>query len=1290
MPFTNGNDLNILQSSDAATVSAYEGNDTYVLSASQLGAGKQITISDTQGMNTLKLVDGLEITSSQVANDALILILSNGAEVTLLGAAAFSFDVGGNALDVGTPVDFATFVTGTLGASVPAPGAAPVSGGAVTIGGGVSPNPGSGVPTIAEAVDHSPVLSYVTATPNNPSDHLHEPYNITDPVVKFRVQAHVDGVPTDNNLRGPVNPPVNNAAINLDSAHIDAEMMTNTRAIFSDNSRADLVVEDVRYDADKFYTGFSNADPGDVDMGLYFDPQALQSQTQTSGALRLELIDIRGAFLTGNAEPLQSNTYDTIKFMFNGEEKTLEVKDAAGNPFSGNTTYAELATAIQAAVDAQGLPLTVSLGNAFTRTDPKGNFAGTVTGTQIIIEAQAGTLTVPAGFGWLASSGVPADSDLSTLMTPFLETGCPLIESNIVLDNVGRVNWNLCERLPDYGSAAGDLIVGSMAERGGVEKFNIYLQDSKGATKLDPSGNVVKTGGSWLRSIASTNNELKEIVIKPDTGAEHANLFIGLDRLPDRFGVDYNERYQYVGENNLDTMTLAPALLENAGLIDVRDVDATQMQGDLNLRATITADSFVKYFDHYDSSLTPDTHLPHFDYLTGSGDDGLNLTVNKFVAADRDFEMNIETNAGDDHVRFDFANGEAPAGDLRWLDNQNWQRNVEIKTDSGNDVVELPGDGNITVKLGTGNDVIYTDNQGTGAVFVIRADTPADAIVQLDPNGGVIPLNNNVQSLQDDYTFTGTPNTQEKLYVDVSFLGIETRGTLSLTLRYNASGNYTLSPNALNELVIEQINHHSTLKYLLEARDGAGDSIIIESLIDGDMALTDLDINFRKGVDYVSSVSEGALNALYTKVFAEDAASGNLFSGSTVDGVDPVPVPDANVNTIDPADPVVTPSETGNSDNEIYPGPGDDLLVLGTGANSNDSIVLEGFFGRDTIINFSSAGADQDFINLMAYDRNGDGSVSVDPALSSADGDLPGGAMGGNEVVFVENTSNPGEYHVYSWVGNTPTKMGVLDFGASIAFGGSGSLLTSPADVEAAKKMMSGGGAPGDTTAPVLNSSVPADDSTNVAVGDNIVLNFDEAVQVADPTKITLHKSADNSVVAAAVTVAGQTITIDPNADLDAGESYYVMADAGSITDLAGNAFVGLAANTDLDFTTAGGGGGSTVVDLSAGVDVTAVAGQAEVFVYDITVVGGRASQADGEMTITGFDPAEDMLRFVEPSGTVTTANFTGFAGVSLSEDPFNDETLIYFDPVGGTPGGVTIAGIQDAALATIPFEVAV
>tara|TARA_A100000164_G_scaffold188204_1_gene167037 strand:- start:25200 stop:31388 length:6189 start_codon:yes stop_codon:yes gene_type:complete len=85
----------IVPSNGGTTYRGLGGDDTYILSNS-IAANAAITIVDTSGANTIQLVDGLSISSSKFAADAVQLTLSNGAVVTINGASNFSYELGGN------------------------------------------------------------------------------------------------------------------------------------------------------------------------------------------------------------------------------------------------------------------------------------------------------------------------------------------------------------------------------------------------------------------------------------------------------------------------------------------------------------------------------------------------------------------------------------------------------------------------------------------------------------------------------------------------------------------------------------------------------------------------------------------------------------------------------------------------------------------------------------------------------------------------------------------------------------------------------------------------------------------------------------------------------------------------------------------------------------------------------------------------------------------------------------------------------------------------------------------
>jgi hypothetical protein len=213
-----------------------------------------------------------------------------------------------------------------------------------------------------------------------------------------------------------------------------------------------------------------------------------------------------------------------------------------------------------------------------------------------------------------------------------------------------------------------------------------------------------------------------------------------------------------------------------------------------------------------------------------------------------------------------------------------------------------------------------------------------------------------------------------------------------------------------------------------------------------------------------------------------------------------------------------------------------------------------------------------------------------------------------------------------------------------------------------------------------------------VAVDADIVMTFSEDVQ-AGTGNIVLFSGATPvasiPVDNAAVTIDGDSVTVDLPADLAAGTDYFVVVQSGAFEDLAGNDFAGITVPTAFNFTTAGDPlPAENVVDMAAGTAYTATDGVVDVFQYEVDSTTGRAIGTDGEVSITGFNVAEDRLEFVDAGDNLTNANFETYPGVSIAENPFADNTAIGFDPDEGVASLITVVGIQDVALDTIDYAV--
>ena len=116
-----------------------------------------------------------------------------------------------------------------------------------------------------------------------------------------------------------------------------------------------------------------------------------------------------------------------------------------------------------------------------------------------------------------------------------------------------------------------------------------------------------------------------------------------------------------------------------------------------------------------------------------------------------------------------------------------------------------------------------------------------------------------------------------------------------------------------------------------------------------------------------------------------------------------------------------------------------------------------------------------------------------------------------------------------------------------------------------------------DTANPTLSSSTPADNGANVAVASNILLNFDENVDV-ESGNIIIYRSSDDStfetiaVTSDRVTGTGTSkITIDPIKNFKFNTSYYLIIATTAFDDSTGNSYAGISSKTALNFITTKG-----------------------------------------------------------------------------------------------------------------------
>lgn len=558
----------------------------------------------------------------------------------------------------------------------------------------------------------------------------------------FAIRANTTGVEqvfiTSQSTNGTGSSGNNNVDTTGQKVTIDAEKMVGVTQWWNTDSRADLKIEDIRIldtQITKDITiGLRNTDAGSmfvnnkVDYEVYFSPESLRDKTGVIQAnlLTLEIMDVKGQNL--QAQPLA--ILPLVGFTAKVVDATTNVRTdytfggdgtATGSAIDAATTYEGLVAALNAAVAASNAPaglFTFAVGNNFTATSSATGESYSGVGKQITLtmnnaaQPSLGFLTSSDVFGATISSSTyifqqNAPSNEFRANKQFVgqpSTVNDLITSTIILDNVGRED------------EAGSLTIGSMSTHGGVERFNITVENNA------DNAYVGTQSGSWLSKMSSTNNTLQEVIVvnAADGIANPDYLYLGTN--VDQAGNNLTNMQDWPGglDRVYDPITaVTTSLLNTDGLTDVRLFNASAMPGNVFVGASITGNTIRKYQNLVDTAQAHGADDVAFQYLTGAGNDSINLAIDGGVAASNsnivvgrhDFKFTVDGGAGNDNIAVRIIDG-LVGGAQAWYNNQKLNANVVVNGGEGNDTIQTPGAGDVIIDGGSGNDAIYTDNTG--------------------------------------------------------------------------------------------------------------------------------------------------------------------------------------------------------------------------------------------------------------------------------------------------------------------------------------------------------------------------------------------------------------------------------------------------------------------------------------------------------------------------------------------------------------------------------------------------
>ena len=311
-------------------------------------------------------------------------------------------------------------------------------------------------------------------------------------------------------------------------------------------------------------------------------------------------------------------------------------------------------------------------------------------------------------------------------------------------------------------------------------------------------------------------------------------------------------------------------------------------------------------------------------------------------------------------------------------------------------------------------------------------------------------------------------------------------------------------------------------------------------------------------------------------------------------------------------------------------------------------------------------------------------------------------ANGGTAVVTVDSvtaTANPAVFTVVA----TPTTTGTLQLQVK-----SGAVLNDVAGLTLAtaapipdNTSINVNSASGDINPPLLASTTPADNATNVLTSANLVATFNEPIQ-AGTGNLMLRKTIGDVVVesfsvssSSQLNFSGSAVMIDPTIDLEPGVEYYVLIDATAIQDTSLNSFAGISSTTGWSFTTDGTPPAlASTTPADNATNVLTSANLVATFNEPIQAGTGNLTlmKTIGDVVVESFDvTSSPQLSF---SGATVTINPTSDLEpgteyyVLVGATAIKDSSLNSFAGISsGTAWSFTTDGTPPALMSTIPAD---
>ena len=836
---------------------------------------------------------------------------------------------------------------------------------------------------------------------------------------------------------------------------IDAGDMKSVEEYWSEDSRSNVLIEDISRDSNITTIGMRETD-ANVDYTAYYDLENINKDDAGSSASTLIIKLANVLNIAKDTNPIEG--FASLDFKVGDTTVTVSL--------DGVDSYVKLDSAIEAALSAAGITdvtvVTSPEKDAYFSIDVETFLAGSLAGqySPILVTSTSGAVLTEGNISLSESS---TSGNMTNTMTKTESSPIPsLTQTNVILDRVGR------------DSDGGSLIIGADSNN-----TNGGNSSSQGIQQF----NVVVDRNSSLSELASTRNTLEVINVSN------------------------------ISDNNKDgNGSLKIQKLEN-----VRVFDASSMKGSADITATLDDSIVSKYLDLTDVQTNSSSDNSEnvyanvvdreFSYDLGSSNDKLNLTIDPSnasaagTATREDFVLEVNGNGGNDSITLN-QTGYTAVGLAHSIENAN----ITINGGSGDDTIMTPNEGQVVINAGAGNDTVYSDNTGLksmwavnagpalaeSATVVIAADATADGVITINgqtfnvlSGDTLADMTANILANYSSSEYTASSITAGTIIFSATSIGDLTDMTASstaaaatiaaptvvqgvdltsaalvpailykaqLTVTYAGStglvapvaaagtvgyeSTVTIGTNSyvgdqthVNQAIKNAINNDAVLNKLLVATDGPANTLVITSLVDGVNVAGDIiiDIAAATFTDLNASELSGLQSAF--EILSSDStvasAQGTLDAAALAAVALTVPAL-ASTGTLS--------SNLGTS-NITNLGSDNDVLVLSTDATSVETIEFTGSsIGNNTIVNFTLAEDVLDFTSFLGNEISLSASTNSETTIGTlaAVVTVAGGVeVVGNDVIIINDFAAVG---TETWDGlNASTLLASIKTDANVA-----------------------------------------------------------------------------------------------------------------------------------------------------------------------------------------------------------------------------------------------------------------